>query len=394
MHLTAQPVPEASRSASPRRRVLISGGLASGGMQTHVALLCALLREAGAEVTIASASSEWKPEDSAKVRALGVNILASPFGFGQWKLLGKAWALAQWTLFLRSDFNVLYCIGEGRMHLRARKFVSEDAFQVFHEIVECVPDVWKSGTLAEKMNGIIGNSDRVSQQLAERFPAVPVRTLPFCTSSRPTPPPAPRPAVGTRELRVAFLGRLVPHKRPVKLIEAFAALHCRAPLVPARLDFYGGDQAGLGTEMRAQVEKAGLENSVAIHGGYASDDLERILAAIDVVVLPSLYEGLPLVLVEAMLRGVPVVATSAGGTAELGRDNPDVIITPGTDWAAFEKGLMEMADRLRTGQIDSQRLHAWTEARYGYQPVADAWRNALLSPETYFAAKHPAEVGA
>jgi hypothetical protein len=93
-----------------------------------------------------------------------------------------------------------------------------------------------------------------------------------------------------------------------------------------------------------------------------------------------------------MQRGIPVVATSAGGTAELGLDNPDVIISPGTDWAPFEAGLLEMAARLRGGQVDSRRLHAWTESRYGFTPVAAAWREALLLPQSFFAAPAPQEV--
>ncbi len=85
-----------------------------------------------------------------------------------------------------------------------------------------------------------------------------------------------------------------------------------------------------------------------------------------------------------MQRGVPVVATSAGGTSELGDDNPDAIITEGTDWRLFEAGVAEMAGRIRTGQIDAARLQAWTESRYGHQRVADAWRRALLTPDIFF----------
>jgi glycosyltransferase involved in cell wall biosynthesis len=111
--------------------------------------------------------------------------------------------------------------------------------------------------------------------------------------------------------------------------------------------------------------------------------LETILATADLVVLPSLWEGLPLVLVEAMSRGVPVVTTNAGGSAELGEANADVIVT-GTEWDSFKIGLNEMARRLREGLIDSVRLHQWTESKYGYDVVSAQWIDALLRPGAFF----------
>jgi glycosyltransferase involved in cell wall biosynthesis len=175
------------------------------------------------------------------------------------------------------------------------------------------------------------------------------------------------------------------------LVNAFADWSRRAPFAPARLDIYGGDDKGEAGRIQARIAELGLEKSVSLRGSYWKTDLDRILGETDLVVLPSTYEGQPIVLIEAMQRGVPIVATSAGGTAELGIDNPDVIISPGTDWAAFETAAETMAARLRAGQVDSPRLHAWTEARYSHQAVANAWREALLSPETFFAAKKAGE---
>ena len=209
-----------------------------------------------------------------------------------------------------------------------------------------------------------------------------MRTIPFLTSSGPSDPPPPRGPVYT--LRIAFLGRLAPHKRPDYLIEAWPEWNSRPPIAQARLDFYGGDFDNEGDRLQERIVELGLQDSMHVHGAYTTHDLPKIFAATDLVVLPSLYEGLPLVLVEAMQRGIPVVATSAGGTAELGDGNPDVIITDGTDWDKFAAGLLNMATRIRFGQIDHERLHEWTESRYGFAPVAKAWRDALLTPDLFF----------
>jgi glycosyltransferase involved in cell wall biosynthesis len=137
--------------------------------------------------------------------------------------------------------------------------------------------------------------------------------------------------------------------------------------------------------LRDWVAKAGLTDQIAIHGEYRLTDLSRLLDQADLVVLPSLWEGLPLVLIEAMSRGVPFVATAAGGSEELGDSNPDVKIT-GTDWPSFEAGLIEMAHRLRTGKTDPIRLHRWTEQRYGYESVSKRWLTCLHQPGLFFSA--------
>ena len=103
----------------------------------------------------------------------------------------------------------------------------------------------------------------------------------------------------------------------------------------------------------------------------------EILAQADLVVLPSEWEGLPLVLVEAMQHGVPIVATDVGGTRELGQNNPDAVITAPA-WDAFVDGLRLLAGKLRAGEIDALRLHRWTESRYGTDVVAPQWLHILL----------------
>ena len=371
-----------------RSRILISGGLSVGGTQTHITLLCQVLRDADAEVTIAAASHNWPAREIDQLRALGVHVVTSPFGFGPFRFLGKLAAALTWPFRLRRDYDVLYCIGEGKMHLWAGRFVRPRAWKIYHEIVECPARDSVAAEVAAKMDAVIANSRSVGEKITRLLDGMPVRAIPFLTSSEPLDPPAPRAASST--LRIAFLGRLVPHKRPAELIEAWPEWIARAPIGPARLDFHGGDYDNEGHRLQKRIIDLGIENSVRIHGAYTTSALPTILANTDLIVLPSIYEGLPLVLVEAMQRGIPVVATSAGGTAELGEDNPDVLITRGTGWENFAAGLEQMAARIRAGDTDSARLHEWTESRYGFEPVAQAWREALLAPREFFAKPTPA----
>ncbi len=352
-----------------------------GGPQTHVTLLCKVLIEAGADVTIASASTNWPARAIADLRNLGVRVIVSPFGFGSLKMLGKLFAFLSWPFLLQGGYDVLYCVGEGRMHLWISWLAGRRSWKIYHEIVECPLPGSAAEQVAAKMDALIANSGLVGRKMTERFPRIPVQVIPFLTSPAPMAAPTKRELDPNRTLRIAFLGRLVPHKRPDDLIAAWPGWNTGGPIGPARLDIYGGDYDGEGDRLRARIAELELQDSIRLHGAYAASDLPEIFDRTDIVVLPSTYEGLPLVLVEAMSRGIPVVATSAGGTAELGEDNADVIITEGVRWDAFTVGLRSMAERVRSGQIDVVRLHDWTEARYGFTPTSEKWKRALLNPK-------------
>ena len=183
---------------------------------------------------------------------------------------------------------------------------------------------------------------------------------------------------------MVYLGRLVEYKGAPRLIHAWSSLGQSPPLAPARLDIYGSDlDPATLPRLRRSITERGLQERVCCHGPYKHGDVSKILAEADVVVLPSEWEGLPLVLVEAMQYGVPVVATNVGGNSELGEANPDAIITEPA-WEPFVKGLLQMAARLRSGQVDAVRLHHWTERRYGFATVARQWRRALLDSRNCF----------
>jgi glycosyltransferase involved in cell wall biosynthesis len=150
------------------------------------------------------------------------------------------------------------------------------------------------------------------------------------------------------------------------------------------LDIYGSDlDPTTLPRLRTFVEDHGLHDHVCCHGPYKHADVSKILAGADLVVLPSEWEGLPLVLVEAMQYGVPIVATNVGGNSELGEANADAIITKPA-WGPFVDGLLQMAMKLRSGDIDAVRLHRWAEQRYGHDIVAAHWRRALLDSPSYF----------
>lgn len=360
--------------------ILISGGLNICGPQTHITNLCKYLLQRSVAITIVSTSTDWSTRDIAKLKKSGVHVIVSPFGFGAFRHLGKIYALVYSLILLQQHYDVLYCIGHGRMHFWVTWLAKKAGRKIYHEIAECPKLGSAPALLALKMTNLIGNSRCVSDKMSNFFPDIPVARIPFLTSEGPMIVPERKTVGRNTILRIAFLGRIVSHKHPGRLIDEWPALCRSATFSPARLDLYGGDFGiPLISLLREKVKQLGLENEIHFHGEYKIEQLPEILAQTDLVVLPSEYEGLPLVLVEAMLRGIPIVSTSAGGCAELGEENPDVIITPGTSWEAFSVGLLEMVNKIRQGKIDPLRLHAWAEKRYGFSVVSAKWIKVLLN---------------
>jgi glycosyltransferase involved in cell wall biosynthesis len=120
---------------------------------------------------------------------------------------------------------------------------------------------------------------------------------------------------------VLGVGRLAAQKGFGTLIQA-AGRWQRRPVVP--LLVIAGD-GPLGAELRHQAGLAG----VAVRFLGRRDDVPALLGAADVVVVPSTWEGQPLVVQEALRAGRPLVATRAGGTADLTGEHGAVLIAPG-----------------------------------------------------------------
>jgi glycosyltransferase involved in cell wall biosynthesis len=128
---------------------------------------------------------------------------------------------------------------------------------------------------------------------------------------------------------------LRPGKGHDVMLRATAALRERAPGLRVLL---AGDGPSRGAIERAA---AGVP-SVRLLGHR--DDIPLLMAAADIVALPSLHEGLPTVLIEAALAGRPVVASDVGGAGEIVRTGITGLLVPPGDHAALATAIATLAD--------------------------------------------------
>jgi glycosyltransferase involved in cell wall biosynthesis len=163
---------------------------------------------------------------------------------------------------------------------------------------------------------------------------VPVRTFMAAAPTRARS----RAMLGIRggEIVYATVARLAPPKDIRTLLAAFARLSKRGNVVL----LLAGD-GPLRTELVEEARARGLGRSVRFLG--ARSDVPEILAASDVFVLSSSWEGSPLSVMEAMAAGRPAVATSVGGVPELVEHGETGVLVPPSDVTALERAMSELA---------------------------------------------------
>ena len=150
-----------------------------------------------------------------------------------------------------------------------------------------------------------------------------------------------RQALGIADGTVAIgtVTRLMPAKGNRYLIEAAPAILARVP--NARIFIVG--EGELQPELEAQAHALGLGDRVVFTG--FTRDVAAALSAFDVVVFPSLWEGTPLTMFEALAMGKPIVATDADGLLDVLTDRRDAIVVPKADAALLAEGVCRLIER-------------------------------------------------
>ena len=135
---------------------------------------------------------------------------------------------------------------------------------------------------------------------------------------------------------VVQVAQLVGHKDPLNFVQAIAVARGNAPEIQALLVGEGP----LRGEVEKTVRRLGLEEHLHL-AGYRTD-ADALLAAADVAVLSSREEGMGSALLDAMLLGKPIAATSAGGIPEIVADEITGLLAPPGDSGALGANIVRL----------------------------------------------------
>jgi glycosyltransferase involved in cell wall biosynthesis len=196
---------------------------------------------------------------------------------------------------------------------------------------------------------LIAVSENTGAYLRRVFPRAAIHVVPNGITDRRVRPAREREAI-RREWGIAadapvigFVGRLAPIKGADLFLQTAVRLSREFPSLRAVL-VGDGEQRG---ELEAYAAGAGF-SGVRFLG--QRDDVGDVLAAIDVVMIPSRHEGLPLVLLETMTAGRPIVATAVGGIPE--------VVDARSAWLVAPESVDALTEATRAALTDPMRAEA------------------------------------
>jgi glycosyltransferase involved in cell wall biosynthesis len=225
----------------------------------------------------------------------------------------------------------------------------------------------------KRFDGVVAVSAEMARELSSRVDGTRLHIIPnaFAASGRPLDRAAARRVLGipNDQFRLGWVGRLSHEKGPDIMVQALA----RAAS-DAHLSFIGD-----GPE-RARVEQLanelGVSSRITFHG--VRQDAASLLSAFDAVVLSSRTEGTPIVLLEALASGTPVIATAVGGIPAVVQADHALVVPP-LDPAALATATQAVRGDPRAAAERAARGAARLGERYAVGPWVEAYDRIYVS---------------
>jgi len=362
-------------------RVVIVSGIYPpdiGGPATHASTLMAALTERGHQVHVLTVGDDVRDDP---------RVTTVP---RRWPWPARSAAVIAWLCGHRSEFDVAYATGlpfpvvaGARLARRpvVVKIVGDHAWErsrrrgltrlTFDQFQISRPRDWRVRIMRWARASAVRHADVVvtpSEYLADVVgrwvPSAEIEVVPNGVSGAPA-------RDGRRDastLRALYIGRLVSHKRVDVLVDAIAG--CQGVTLEVV-----GDGPELGA-LRRRARTNGIEDRVRFTGALDHERALEHLSRADVLLSASSYEGLPHSHLEALVAGVPVVTTDAGGSKEVIGDGLNgLVVLCGTAVAFAEKLTMLRDDRELLAKL-SANAEAAGEA-WGFARCADRLETIL-----------------
>jgi len=382
----------------PMRLLLVADSLDVGGAEWHVVNLASALAEQGHRITLAC-TVEGVLAPLAEQAGISVRPLLH-------RLVKRrqspryAWKLAK--LVRQSQFDLVHA------HMYASALASAYALlgtSIPLVITEHSQANWRSQYACRcsqwsysQARHIIAVSREIRRRLIEQegMPSdrisVIMNALPPASEQHKSIQPD-LPAALRNGLLVGVAARLQPEKGVAYFLEAAAHVLQFLPEVHFLVMGDGPQRK----ELQAYVEQPGVQEHVHFLGFRL--DARAIIGLLDVLVVPSLSEGTPLVTLEAMSAGVPVVASAVGGIPEQVRHQSEGILVPPGDALALGEAVLRLLQNptwmQQLGEAGRQRALSHfsfttmlqeTENVYratlGWPPGSDIVNRELVDPLT------------
>jgi sugar transferase (PEP-CTERM/EpsH1 system associated) len=173
------------------------------------------------------------------------------------------------------------------------------------------------------------------------------------------------------DIVIGTVARVQDVKNHAALVEAFARLRKQHADLAPRLKLSIVGDGPLLPAVRAQVAALGLQNAVWLPGARA--DIGAVLQTFSVFALPSLAEGTPVSMLEAMASNLPVVASNVGGIPEVVDDGVQGLLVPVGDVEALAQALARYAGNQELRAAHGRAGRARVEERFSMRAMLSAY---------------------
>lgn len=182
--------------------------------------------------------------------------------------------------------------------------------------------------------------------------------------------PAPRSSERAA-VRFVFVGAVVPRKRVLTLVHAFAAAsrRCSAPIELVLVGSTTREPVYAGT-VEQRIEELGVAERVRLLGERSDEEVASAIADADVLVLPSSLEGWGIAATEAIHAGTPVIAARTAGLVEA--------LSNAEGAALFADGDRELEDCLARFASDAALRRAMSECARQSRPQLPTWKESVV----------------
>jgi len=187
-----------------------------------------------------------------------------------------------------------------------------------------------------------------------------------------------RRALGLDGFLLVTAGRLVPWKGFSMLVELIPKLVEVIPKAKLVIVGDGPERQQLELRIRSASWRNESRDIVLLTGSVSKDKLAVYLAAADIFLLNTGYEGFSHQLIEAMSMGIPVVTTNAGGNKEVVRDGENALVAEYNNLESWKEKILRLYEDQELRRVLSQSNKDITQ-RYSVENMIQKIENLLLT---------------
>jgi len=188
-------------------------------------------------------------------------------------------------------------------------------------------------------------------------------------------------------IKFLTVGRLVEKKGISYAIEAFAKIVHQYP--DFSFEYFIAGDGPLKSSLEEKIKKLGLENKVYLLGWVSNDEVQKLMDQAHIFLLPSItassgdQEGIPVVLMEAMASGLPVISTYHSGIPELVIDKETGFLVPEKDISALAEKILDLVKNPDSLTQIVKNARRYVEKEYNIKrqvkKLADIYENLVRS---------------